>query len=167
VRADIVFHWSVYLFLCVLIHLAMMDQVRNLGLGGKTCLDSPARKADLHKPAGLYPCHNQGGNQVRTFIHRWQQSQQQSILQVTVLVFSLPLTSKCGSSSTDAFVTDIDLTFKSLCWMGCHNGNTLDSYSGGTQFESQWGHGLPSGPQGRSPIRPVEIYKTTLHMDCK
>jgi polypeptide N-acetylgalactosaminyltransferase len=45
--------------------LAVMDQVRNLGLGGKTCLDSPARKADLHKPAGLYPCHNQGGNQVR------------------------------------------------------------------------------------------------------
>ncbi|KAJ4431036.1 putative polypeptide N-acetylgalactosaminyltransferase 9 [Periplaneta americana] len=39
-------------------------EVRNLGLGGKTCLDSPARKADLHKPAGLYPCHNQGGNQV-------------------------------------------------------------------------------------------------------
>lgn len=38
-------------------------EVRNLGLGGKTCLDSPARKADLHKPAGLYPCHNQGGNQ--------------------------------------------------------------------------------------------------------
>jgi hypothetical protein len=65
-----------------------MDQVRNLGLGGKTCLDSPARKADLHKPAGLYPCHNQGGNQVRTFVHRWQQLQQQSILQVTLL-FSL------------------------------------------------------------------------------
>lgn len=38
-------------------------EVRNLGLGGKTCLDSPARKGDLHKPAGLYPCHNQGGNQ--------------------------------------------------------------------------------------------------------
>ncbi|KAG7210991.1 hypothetical protein KM043_016360 [Ampulex compressa] len=38
-------------------------EVRNLGEGGKTCLDSPARKADLHKPAGLYPCHGQGGNQ--------------------------------------------------------------------------------------------------------
>ncbi|XP_021925068.1 putative polypeptide N-acetylgalactosaminyltransferase 9 isoform X1 [Zootermopsis nevadensis] len=38
-------------------------EVRNLGLEGKTCLDSPARKADLHKAAGLYPCHNQGGNQ--------------------------------------------------------------------------------------------------------
>jgi hypothetical protein len=47
--------------------LAVMNQVRNLGLEGKTCLDSPARKADLHKPAGLYPCHNQGGNQVRSF----------------------------------------------------------------------------------------------------
>ncbi|XP_014216914.1 putative polypeptide N-acetylgalactosaminyltransferase 9 [Copidosoma floridanum] len=38
-------------------------EVRNLGEGNKTCLDSPARKADLHKPAGLYPCHRQGGNQ--------------------------------------------------------------------------------------------------------
>ena len=41
------------------------EQVRNLGEGGNTCLDSPARKADLHKPAGLYPCHRQGGNQVQ------------------------------------------------------------------------------------------------------
>ncbi|XP_020281572.1 putative polypeptide N-acetylgalactosaminyltransferase 9 isoform X1 [Pseudomyrmex gracilis] len=38
-------------------------EVRNLGEGGNTCLDSPARKADLHKPCGLYPCHRQGGNQ--------------------------------------------------------------------------------------------------------
>ncbi|KAF5297060.1 hypothetical protein FQR65_LT10069 [Abscondita terminalis] len=38
-------------------------EFRNLGYGGKTCLDSPARKSDLHKPAGLYPCHRQGGNQ--------------------------------------------------------------------------------------------------------
>ncbi|XP_067001141.1 putative polypeptide N-acetylgalactosaminyltransferase 9 isoform X2 [Anabrus simplex] len=38
-------------------------EVRNLGFGGKTCLDSPARKADLHKAVGLYPCHRQGGNQ--------------------------------------------------------------------------------------------------------
>ncbi|XP_066248232.1 putative polypeptide N-acetylgalactosaminyltransferase 9 isoform X1 [Euwallacea similis] len=38
-------------------------EIRNLGYGGKTCLDSPARKSDLHKPAGLYPCHRQGGNQ--------------------------------------------------------------------------------------------------------
>lgn len=38
-------------------------EMRNLGFGGKTCLDSPARKGDLHKPAGLYPCHRQGGNQ--------------------------------------------------------------------------------------------------------
>ncbi|CAH1107252.1 unnamed protein product [Psylliodes chrysocephalus] len=38
-------------------------EVRNLGYGGKTCLDSPARRSDLHKAAGLYPCHRQGGNQ--------------------------------------------------------------------------------------------------------
>lgn len=39
-------------------------QVRNMGYGGKTCLDSAARKGDLHKPVGLYPCHRMGGNQV-------------------------------------------------------------------------------------------------------
>jgi polypeptide N-acetylgalactosaminyltransferase len=39
-------------------------EIRNLGYGGKTCLDSPARRSDLHKPVGLYPCHRQGGNQV-------------------------------------------------------------------------------------------------------
>ncbi|KOC66788.1 Putative polypeptide N-acetylgalactosaminyltransferase 9 [Habropoda laboriosa] len=44
------------------------EQVRNLGEGGNTCLDSPARKADLHKPAGLYPCHRQGGNQIRHLV---------------------------------------------------------------------------------------------------
>lgn len=33
---------------------------------GRTCLDSPARKKDLRKAVGLYPCHNQGGNQVKT-----------------------------------------------------------------------------------------------------
>lgn len=38
-------------------------EVRNLGSGGATCLDSPARRANLHKPVGLYPCHKQGGNQ--------------------------------------------------------------------------------------------------------
>lgn len=32
---------------------------------GRTCLDSPARKKDLRKAVGLYPCHNQGGNQVQ------------------------------------------------------------------------------------------------------
>lgn len=42
----------------------MFAQIRNLGLGGRTCLDSPARKKDLKKAVGLYPCHNQGGNQV-------------------------------------------------------------------------------------------------------
>lgn len=48
-----------------MIHVLTNEQVRNLGEGGNTCLDSPARKADLHKPAGLYPCHRQGGNQVQ------------------------------------------------------------------------------------------------------
>ncbi|CAG9864080.1 unnamed protein product [Phyllotreta striolata] len=42
-------------------------EVRNLGYGGKTCLDSPARRSDLHKPVGLYPCHKQGGNQFWLF----------------------------------------------------------------------------------------------------
>lgn len=46
------------------------EQVRNLGEGSNTCLDSPARKADLHKPAGLYPCHRQGGNQVQINVWR-------------------------------------------------------------------------------------------------
>ncbi|GJQ73321.1 hypothetical protein Trydic_g13690 [Trypoxylus dichotomus] len=38
-------------------------EIRNMGYGGKTCLDSPSRKQDLHKPVGLYPCHRQGGHQ--------------------------------------------------------------------------------------------------------
>lgn len=38
-------------------------EVRNLGEGSPMCLDSPARKQDLHKPMSLYPCHRQGGNQ--------------------------------------------------------------------------------------------------------
>lgn len=38
-------------------------EVRNMGAGGSTCLDSPARRANLHKAVGLYPCHKQGGNQ--------------------------------------------------------------------------------------------------------
>lgn len=38
-------------------------EVRNLGAGGGTCLDSAARRDDLHKPVGLWPCHGQGGNQ--------------------------------------------------------------------------------------------------------
>ena len=38
-------------------------QIRNIAFE-KTCLDSPTRKSDHHKPVGLYPCHRQGGNQV-------------------------------------------------------------------------------------------------------
>lgn len=39
-------------------------QIRNIGFDGRFCLDSPARKKDLRKAVGMYPCHNQGGNQV-------------------------------------------------------------------------------------------------------
>lgn len=42
-------------------------EIRNLGgvsLGlSAMCLDSAAHKTDMHKPVGLYPCHEQGGNQ--------------------------------------------------------------------------------------------------------
>lgn len=38
-------------------------EIRNLGVGGNTCLDSASRRQDLHKPVGLFPCHKQGGNQ--------------------------------------------------------------------------------------------------------
>lgn len=38
-------------------------EVRNLADGTSMCLDSPARKQDLHKAITLYPCHKQGGNQ--------------------------------------------------------------------------------------------------------
>ncbi|XP_022238622.1 putative polypeptide N-acetylgalactosaminyltransferase 9 isoform X2 [Limulus polyphemus] len=44
-------------------------EVRNLGEGSIICLDSPARRDDLHKPVGLYPCHGQGGNQVSTIMN--------------------------------------------------------------------------------------------------
>ncbi|XP_032517068.1 putative polypeptide N-acetylgalactosaminyltransferase 9 isoform X4 [Danaus plexippus] len=37
-------------------------EIRNIGFE-RTCLDSPTRKSDHHKPVGLYPCHRQGGNQ--------------------------------------------------------------------------------------------------------
>jgi polypeptide N-acetylgalactosaminyltransferase len=38
-------------------------EIRNMGLGGNICLDSPATKKQTNKPVGLYPCHGQGGNQ--------------------------------------------------------------------------------------------------------
>lgn len=41
----------------------LLTQIRNVAFQ-KTCLDSPTRKSDHHKPVGLYPCHRQGGNQV-------------------------------------------------------------------------------------------------------
>nr|XP_040232071.2 putative polypeptide N-acetylgalactosaminyltransferase 9 isoform X5 [Anopheles coluzzii] len=40
-------------------------EVRNMGYGNRTCLDAPGGKRNLRKPVGLYPCHNQGGNQIR------------------------------------------------------------------------------------------------------
>ncbi|XP_054162032.1 putative polypeptide N-acetylgalactosaminyltransferase 9 [Oppia nitens] len=44
-------------------------EIRNLGgdSPSKMCVDSPARKSEFHKPIGLYPCHNQGGNQYWLF----------------------------------------------------------------------------------------------------
>ncbi|CAG2058459.1 unnamed protein product, partial [Timema podura] len=62
------FQWyldNIYPELFVPGHAVASGEVRNMGAGSKTCLDSPARKADLHKAVGLYPCHNQGGNQIR------------------------------------------------------------------------------------------------------
>ncbi|XP_057380464.1 putative polypeptide N-acetylgalactosaminyltransferase 9 isoform X2 [Daphnia carinata] len=38
-------------------------EVRNLGFSPAYCLDGAARKANLHKPVGLWPCHGQSGNQ--------------------------------------------------------------------------------------------------------
>ncbi|XP_032785996.2 putative polypeptide N-acetylgalactosaminyltransferase 9 isoform X1 [Daphnia magna] len=38
-------------------------EVRNLGFSPAYCLDGAARKANLHKPIGLWPCHGQSGNQ--------------------------------------------------------------------------------------------------------
>ncbi|KPM09916.1 polypeptide N-acetylgalactosaminyltransferase 9-like protein [Sarcoptes scabiei] len=39
-------------------------EIRNYGGSGyQMCIDSPAKRSDLHKPLGLYPCHKQGGNQ--------------------------------------------------------------------------------------------------------
>nr|CAH0108430.1 unnamed protein product [Daphnia galeata] len=40
-------------------------EVRNLGFSPAYCLDGAARKANLHKPVGLWPCHGQSGNQIR------------------------------------------------------------------------------------------------------
>ena len=41
-------------------------EVRNMwtGHGNQMCIDSPAKKNDLHKPVGLYPCHLQVNNKI-------------------------------------------------------------------------------------------------------
>lgn len=65
------FKWyldNVYPELFVPIDAAAQGYIRSLGFGGKTCLDSSASKKDIGKNVGLYPCHNQGGNQV-CFMH--------------------------------------------------------------------------------------------------
>lgn len=59
-----IWKWAPVSPLTLWAHSSHALQVRNLGAGGSTCLDSPARRANLHKPVGLYPCHKQGGNQV-------------------------------------------------------------------------------------------------------
>ncbi|XP_015912972.1 putative polypeptide N-acetylgalactosaminyltransferase 9 isoform X2 [Parasteatoda tepidariorum] len=38
-------------------------EIRNLGDGADTCLDSPAKREDFEKPIMMWPCHLQGGNQ--------------------------------------------------------------------------------------------------------
>ncbi|KAH8290596.1 hypothetical protein KR054_004356 [Drosophila jambulina] len=38
-------------------------EIRNLGYGGRTCMDAPAGKKHQKKAVGTYPCHRQGGNQ--------------------------------------------------------------------------------------------------------
>ena len=44
-------------------------QIRNPSSG--QCVDSAARPEDNNKPAGLWPCHNQGGNQVSEIYFIW------------------------------------------------------------------------------------------------
>lgn len=61
------FKWyleSVYPELFIPGEAVASGEVRNMGGEGRSmCLDSPARRDNLHKPVGLYPCHGQGGNQ--------------------------------------------------------------------------------------------------------
>ncbi|CAG0920510.1 unnamed protein product [Notodromas monacha] len=38
-------------------------EVRNMAYGHVFCMDSPAKKTNLHASVGVYPCHRQGGNQ--------------------------------------------------------------------------------------------------------
>lgn len=35
------------------------------GYNRDVCIDSPCKPEDMHKPVGLWPCHSQGGNQVK------------------------------------------------------------------------------------------------------
>ena len=45
-------------------------EIRNMmeGNGAQMCIDSAAKKSDLHKAVGLYPCHLQVQNYTAVFI---------------------------------------------------------------------------------------------------
>ena len=45
-------------------------EIRNLwsGHGNQMCVDSASKKNNLHKPVGLYPCHNQVCNFLKMYI---------------------------------------------------------------------------------------------------
>ena len=45
-------------------------EIRNLwsGHGNQMCVDSASKKNNLHKPVGLYPCHNQVCNFLNMYI---------------------------------------------------------------------------------------------------
>lgn len=34
--------------------------------GREVCVDSACKPEDIHKPVGVWPCHSQGGNQVKS-----------------------------------------------------------------------------------------------------
>ena len=56
-----------------------------MGFSPAYCLDGAARKANLHKPVGLWPCHGQSGNQVR------QRTNQQRFKEKGCCFSSLPI----------------------------------------------------------------------------
>ena len=39
------------------------------GHGNQMCIDSAAKKGDLNKPVGLYPCHNQASALLLCLFH--------------------------------------------------------------------------------------------------
>ncbi|KAH8404044.1 hypothetical protein KR215_008593 [Drosophila sulfurigaster] len=83
-------------------------EIRNLGYGGRTCLDSPSGRRNLKKAVGLYPCHKQGGNQY------W-------------------MLSKSGEIRRDTAC--LDYAGKDVILFGCHGskGNQFWTYREGTK----------------------------------